>query len=186
VPASLSVDTSQLALRGIGKFRLKGVLMHHIRQLLVMLVLAIFVTPASAQPGKPWTQVGMLTCKLNPSIGFIIAGHQSMECRYVPGAGGTAQAYEGAMNTVGLDLGVIGGGVMNWAVLAPTDGIAAGALAGDYIGASADATFIVGVGANVLIGGSNRTVALQPVSVEGAVGASAIGGLSSLKLRPAI
>ena len=160
--------------------------MDHIRQLLAAAVLALFVMPASAQSGKPWTQVGMLTCKLNPSIGFIVAGHQSMECRYVPGAGGSAQAYEGALNTVGLDLGVIGGGVMNWAVLAPTDGIAAGALAGDYVGASADASFIVGVGTNVLIGGSNRTLALQPISVEGAVGANLIGGLSSLKLRAAI
>jgi len=160
--------------------------MNHIRQLLAAAVVALFVMPASAQSGKPWTQVGMLTCKLNPSIGFIVAGHQSMECRYVPGAGGPAQAYEGALNTVGLDLGVIGGGVMNWAVLAPTDGIAAGALAGDYVGASADASFIVGVGTNVLIGGSNRTLALQPISVEGAVGANVIGGLSSMKLRPAI
>ena len=160
--------------------------MHIFRRLLALLVLAIFVAPASAQSEKPWTQVGMLNCKLNPSIGFIIAGHQSMECRYVAGAGGPTQAYEGAMNTVGLDLGVIGGGVMSWAVLAPTDGIAAGALAGDYVGASAGATFIAGVGANVLVGGSNRTIALQPVSVEGSVGANVIGGLSSLKLRSAI
>jgi len=160
--------------------------MRYIRKLLTTVALAVVVTPAFAQSGKPWTQVGMLTCKLNPSIGFVIAGHQSMECRYVPGAGGPPQAYEGALNTVGLDLGVIGGGVMSWAVLAPTDGMPAGALAGDYVGASAGATFIAGVGANVLIGGSNRTVALQPVSVEGSVGANVIGGLSSLKLRPAI
>src|SRR5262245_51460044 len=163
-----------------------GVLMTSVRFAVALLVPLIFAAPASAQTPKPWTQVGMLTCKLNPSIGFIIAGHQSMECRYVPGAGGPPQAYEGALNTVGVDLGVIGGGVMNWAVLAPTDGIAAGALAGDYVGASAGATFIAGVGANVLVGGSNRTVALQPVSVEGSVGANVIGGLSSLKLRPAV
>jgi len=160
--------------------------MHHIRQLLAVAALAIFVMPASAQSGKPWTQVGMLTCKLNPSIGFIIAGHQSMECRYVPGAGGPPQAYDGALNTVGLSLGVSAGGVLSWAVLAPTDGIPAGALAGEYVGASADAAFIAGVGANVLIGGSNRTVALQPLSVEGSVGASVTAGLSALKLRPAI
>ncbi|HET8973903.1 MAG TPA: DUF992 domain-containing protein, partial [Pseudolabrys sp.] len=78
------------------------------------------------------------------------------------------------------------GGVLNWAVLAPTDGVSAGALAGDYVGASADVAFIAGVGANVLIGGSNRTVALQPVSVEGSVGANVTAGLSALKLRPAI
>ena len=160
--------------------------MHHIRQLLVVLVLAIFVTPASAQSGKPWTQVGMLTCRLNPSIGFVIVGHQSMECRYVPSAGGPAQGYDGALNTVGVSLGVTAGGVLSWAVLAPTDGVPAGALAGEYVGASADAAFIAGVGANVLVGGSNRTVALQPASVQGSVGASVNAGVSALKLRPAI
>jgi len=28
-------------------------------------------------PGQNWTQSGMLSCKLNPSIGFVIFGHQS-------------------------------------------------------------------------------------------------------------
>ena len=160
--------------------------MHTVRNLLAMLVLAIVVAPAPAQSGKPWTQVGMLTCKLNPSIGFIIAGHQSMECRYVPGAGGGPQAYQGALNMVGINIGITAGGILNWAVLAPTDGIPAGALAGEYVGASGDVGFIVGVGTNVLIGGSSRTLALQPVSVEGSVGANVALGVSALKLRPAI
>ena len=160
--------------------------MHIVRKLFALVLLSIFIAPASAQSGKPWTQVGMLTCKLNPSIGFIIAGHQSMECRYVPGAGGAPQAYDGALNMVGINIGITAGGILNWAVLAPTDGIPAGALAGEYVGASGDVGFIVGVGANVLIGGSSRTVALQPVSVEGSVGANVALGVSALKLRPAI
>jgi uncharacterized protein DUF992 len=164
----------------------EGAPMHTVRKLLALLVLAIFATPASAQSGKPWTQVGMLTCKLNPSIGFIIAGHQSMECRYVPGAGGPPQAYQGALNMVGINIGISAGGILNWAVLAPTDGIPAGALAGEYVGASGDVGFIVGVGANVLIGGSSRTLALQPISVEGSVAADVALGVSGLKLRPAI
>ena len=160
--------------------------MHIVRKLFALVLLSIFIAPASAQSGKPWTQVGMLTCKLNPSIGFIIAGHQSMECRYVPGAGRAPQAYDGALNMVGINIGITAGGILNWAVLAPTDGIPAGALAGEYVGASGDVGFIVGVGANVLIGGSSRTVALQPVSVEGSVGANVALGVSALKLRPAI
>jgi hypothetical protein len=160
--------------------------MHTVRKLFALVVLSIFVAPAFAQSGKPWTQVGMLTCKLNPSIGFIIAGHQSMECRYVAGAGGAPQVYEGALNMVGINIGITAGGILNWAVLAPTDGIPAGALAGEYVGASGDIGFIVGVGANVLIGGSSRTVALQPISVEGSVGANVALGVSALKLRPAI
>jgi len=67
--------------------------------------------PASAQT-PTWTQTGMLSCKLNPSIGFIIVGHRSMECRFVPSMPGPPQFYEGALNTVGIDIGVIGGGAL--------------------------------------------------------------------------
>ena len=50
-----------------------------------------------------WTQVGMLTCKLNPSIGFVVFGHQSMECRFTQNPPFPPQAYEVALNTVGID-----------------------------------------------------------------------------------
>jgi len=161
--------------------------MYRIRLLLVTLIFPLlFISQAFAQAPGNWTQVGMLTCKLNPSIGFIIAGHQSMECRYVPGNNmGPPQAYEGALNTVGIDLGISAGGVLGWAVLAPTVGIPAGALAGEYVGASGDVGIGLGAGANVLIGGSARTVALQPVSLEGSVALNVALGVSSLKLRPA-
>src|SRR5882762_4280974 len=100
------------------------------------LLATIQAANAQAQPAT-WSQVGMLTCKLNPSIGFVIFGHQSMECRFVQNAPLPTQAYEGALNTVGIDLGVTAGGVMGWAVLSPTAGPPPGALAGEYVGASA-------------------------------------------------
>ena len=62
----------------------------------------------------------MLRCKLNPSIGFVIAGHQSTECSFTPNGSNPPQAYQGALNTVGLDIGVSAGGVLGWAVFAPT------------------------------------------------------------------
>lgn len=144
--------------------------------------LASFGTLAQAQ-GQNWTQSGMLRCRLNPSIGFVIFGHQSMECRFVPSLPGPAQIYDGALNTVGIDVGVIGAGGLAWAVLAPTAGVGAGALAGEYVGASGDVALGAGVGANVLIGGSQRSIALQPVSVEGSVALDVTLGLSALKLR---
>src|SRR5262245_26235430 len=161
--------------------------MYKIRSLASTLLLAlVFAAPASAQAPKTWSQVGMLTCKLNPSIGFIIAGHQSMECRYVPGEGAPPQAYDGALITVGIDIGISAGGVLGWAVLAPTAGIPAGALAGEYVGASGDLGIGVGAGANVLIGGSARTFALQPVSLEGSIAVNVALGVSGLKLRPVL
>jgi hypothetical protein len=126
----------------------------------------------------------MLSCRLNPSIGFIIAGHQTMECRFTQNRF-PPQAYEGALNTVGLDIGISAGGVLGWAVLAPTAGAPAGALAGEYVGASGDIGVGVGVGANVLVGGSGRTFALQPVSLEGSIALNVTLGISALKLRPA-
>ena len=135
-----------------------------------------------AQPAS-WTQVGMLTCKLNPSIGFVIFGHQSMECSFVQNPPFPPQAYEGALNTVGLDLGVTAGGVLGWAVFAPTAGPPRGALAGEYVGATGEIGLGLGAGVNILVGGSGRSFALQPVSLEGAVAINVTVGFSGLQLR---
>jgi hypothetical protein len=139
-------------------------------------------TEAHAQPAS-WTQIGMLSCKLNPSIGFVIFGHQSMECRFTQNDRFPPQAYEGALNTVGIDIGISAGGVLGWGVFAPTAGPPMGALAGEYIGATGEIGVGLGAGVNVLIGGSGRSFALQPVSVDGSVAINVTLGLSGLQLR---
>ena len=143
----------------------------------------MLTAPAAAQVPPTWTQVGMLNCILNPSIGFIVAGHQPMECKFVQNAPLPPQAYEGALNMVGLNIGVTAGGVLGWAVFSPTAGPPAGALAGEYAGASGDIGLGLGVGANVLLGGSGRTFALQPLSLEGSVSINVALGVSMLTLR---
>ncbi len=160
--------------------------MHNLKQKVlfaISLVGALSIPLALAQSQQSWTQAGMLRCNLDPSVGFVIFGHQSMQCKFQP-VSGTIQAYDGAINTVGLDLGVSGGGRFAWAVFGSASGIPVGALAGEYVGASGDIGLGVGVGANVLVGGSNRSVALQPVSLEGSMSVEAVAGLSQLKLRP--
>jgi len=146
-------------------------------------LITMLAGPAQAQAPANWTQTGMLNCRVNPSIGFIIAGHQSMECRFTQ-TGLPPQAYEGALNMVGLNIGISAGGVFAWAVFAPTRGVPAGALAGEYVGASGDIGIGLGVGANVLLGGSGRTIALQPLSLEGSVSLNVALGVSALQLRP--
>ena len=157
------------------------------RLVLAMLaVVMIVLTPASAQAPQPWTQVGSLMCKVDPNVGFIFVGHQPMQCTYTPSlAPAPPQYYDGAINTVGIDIGVSAGSVLAWGVFAPTTGLPAGALAGEYVGASGDVGFVVGGGANVLVGGSGRTVALQPLSLQGSVAFNVVLGVSSLKLRRA-
>ena len=156
------------------------------RLFLMTLALAAMLTiPAGAQAPQ-WSQVGGLRCKVKPNIGFIIFGHQPMECHFTPSMPTqSSEAYEGAINTVGLDVGITAGSVLGWAVFAPTTGFPAGSLAGEYVGASGDLGLGVGAGANVLIGGSGRTFALQPVSLQGSVAVNIVLGVSALKLRPA-
>jgi hypothetical protein len=108
-----------------------------------------------------------------------------MACQFTPDGPFPQEGYLGVIDTVGLDIGITGGGAMAWAVFAPTQGPAHGGLAGRYVGATGEIGLGVGVGANVLLGGSDRTVALQPLSVEGQVGVNLAVGLSSLELRPA-
>ena len=159
-----------------------------IRQRLVLAMFALlsaFSLPAAAQSPN-WTQVGSLMCKVDPSVGFIIVGHQPMQCTYTQTlVSAPPQYYDGAINTVGLDLGVSAGSILGWGVFAPTSGIAPGALAGEYVGATGDLGLGVGAGANVLIGGSVRTFALQPLSLQGSLAVNVVLGVSSLKLRPA-
>ena len=71
---------------------------------------------------------------------------------------------------------------MTWAVFAPGT-VNRGALAGTYAGATADAAFAVGLGANVLVGGSGKSIALQPVSIEGETGVNIAAGLATFKLE---
>ena len=159
-------------------------IMHNHRLLLATLALAaILSVPAAAQAPQSWTQVGSLSCKVNPNVGFIIVGHQPMECLFTPNAQTPPQAYDGAINPVGLNVGISAGGVLGWAVFAPTTGVPAGALAGDYVGVSGDIGIGVGAGANVLLGGSGRTFALQPLSLQGSVALNVVLGVSSLTLR---
>ena len=85
---------------------------------------------------------------------------------------------------VGLNVGVTAGGILSWTVFAPTTGVPAGALAGEYVGASGDIGIGIGAGANILLGGSGRSIALQPLSVEGSVAFNVAVGVSMLKLGP--
>ena len=148
-------------------------------------LIAVLVAPANAQAPGLWTKVGMLRCILNPSVGFIITGHESMECRFAPDTADPPQAYQGAINMVGLNIDIATGGVLGWAVFAPTTGTPVGALAGEYVGASGDIGIIPGVATNILIGGSGRTFALQPVSLGGSDAVKVALGISVLKMRAA-
>jgi len=151
---------------------------------LVLMTLAMMTAISSQADGQPsGTKIGTLSCQLAPSVGFIIASHDPMRCRYTPDGPFPPEFYEGVITNIGLDLGFTTGGEMAWAVVAPTVGPPRGGLAGEYVGASGSVTFGGGLGANVLFGGSGRSFALQPLSVQGQTGLDLTLGVSSLALR---
>ena len=153
--------------------------------LAALAVAAALALPAPAMAQAPSrTKVGTLTCDISGGIGLIIASKKDVTCMFTPAQPGPREVYIGSISKFGLDLGATSGGEMIWAVYAPTNKVF-GALAGHYGGASAEATVGAGVGANVLIGGSNRTVSLQPVSVQGQAGLNLAVGVAGLELRPA-
>jgi hypothetical protein len=133
--------------------------------------------PAAAQRIK----AGVLSCDVSAGIGLIIGSQKQISCLYTPELPGPQEAYVGAITRFGLDIGITAGGAMVWAVFSGTSG-GPGFLTGDYIGASGEATLAAGLGANVLIGGSNRTVALQPLSVSGQIGLNLALGVADLSL----
>ena len=140
---------------------------------------AFTVTPGTAQER---VQTGALECLSNPTFGIVIGSVRTMNCVFKPAGGGFEQHYSGTRTRIGFDVGVQAGAAILWAVFAPTRQLSPGQLAGNYVGVSADAAAGLGVGANALVGGSNNTVTLQPLSVEGQVGINLALGVSGLSL----
>ncbi len=138
--------------------------------------------PAEAQPTT--LQVGTLTCSLSASVGLILGSQKNVNCVFRGRPGEPEEAYTGTMTTIGLDIGVTSGGVIVWTVFAGSNRYA-GMLAGTYGGATAEVSVAAGLGANVLVGGSNRTVALQPLSLQGQMGLDIAAGIGALELHPA-
>ena len=133
--------------------------------------------PAAADDLK----VGVLTCATGPSIGLLITSSEKITCSFVPDAG-EPEHYSGRIRKFGLDIGFTAATVIIWGVFAAQSGYVPGSLAGTYVGVSAESSVIVGLGANALLGGSNKSMALQPLSIQGQVGLNLAIGVTQLEL----
>ena len=140
-----------------------------------------------AQPGSPQSvkrggvNVGSLNCTAAGGVGFVFGSSRTLDCLFTR-TDGNSERYEGTIRRYGVDIGFTRESRIVWAVFAPGN-IAAGALAGEYAGPTAQGTVGVGAGANLLLGGSSNQFTLQPVSVEGSVGLNAAAGVAAVSLR---
>jgi hypothetical protein len=146
--------------------------------LTLMLGALVVAAPAHAQG----VRAGVLTCNVSSGFGFVFGSSRSLNCTF-SGAGGHYEHYVGTINRFGVDIGYIQGGVLVWTVLAPTTTPAPCALAGNFGGATAQATVGVGAGANVLVGGSANSISLQPLSIEGTTGLNVAAGIAAISLQ---
>ena len=146
---------------------------------------ALALAVASADPAAAQRiKAGLLDCDVAGGFGWIIGSQKSVNCVFTPDRPGPQEFYVGNITKFGLDIGATAGGRMVWGVFMDTAG-GRGAIAGDYVGATGEATVAVGLGGNVLVGGFNRNVALQPLSVTGQAGLNLALGVADLHLRPA-
>ena len=141
------------------------------------------VIGARAQQPVQRVQVGVLECRGGASVGFVVGSVTNLGC-VLRVEGLPEDRYVATIRKVGLDLGITEETALAWGVYAPVARLGPGDLSGNYAGAQGSATLGVGVGGNVLVGGSNNTIALQPLSLQGQVGVSIAAGLESLELRP--
>ena len=148
---------------------------------LILTLAAVSFDPEVAQAQR--IRTGVLNCDVSAGLGLIIGSQRSVNCLFTPDLGGPQEGYYGTITKFGLDIGATAGGTMLWAVYADTSR-GYGFLAGEYAGASGEVTIAAGLGANVLVGGSSRTVALQPVSIQGQIGLNLALGVASLSIRP--
>lgn len=139
--------------------------------------LGLAASPAFAETG---VKVGVLECDVSAGIGLIIGSSKAVNYAFKRDTG-DVEMYEGKIGKLGVDIGVTGEASMAWLVFAPGK-VKSGSLEGSYTGVSAEATAGAGLGANVLVGGFEKSINLQPLSVKGQTGLNVAAGLTSLSL----
>ena len=147
--------------------------------------LAAAATPVLAQNQAPGLQIGVLSCAVTGESNFIVGSSHSLSCTYKPAIEAPVETYTGQITDYGLDIGSTSNANLVWGVLAPSADMKPGALAGAYAGVTAGVTLGAGLEANALIGGLDRSIALNPLSLESNTGANITLGVAKLTLETA-
>lgn len=148
----------------------------------VMMAIALSTPPARAAEAKATVRAGYLTCHVASGWGFVFGSSRTVKCAYTRDKNYT-EYYTGSITKFGADIGYLSSAVILWAVVAPTTNLGEGALAGHYGGATASVALGVGAGANALVGGFKKSIALQPISIEGQNGLNVAAGIAQLSLK---
>jgi hypothetical protein len=154
---------------------------------LTPIALSLVAAVASATPllakDAPGLQVGKLTCAVTEKTSFIVGSTATLGCNFKPATGGAVQYYTGSIKDYGIDIGSVENATLVWGVLAPSADMQPGALEGTYGGVTAGASLGAGLEANALVGGFDKSIALNPLSIQGETGTNITLGVSKLTLK---
>ena len=145
-----------------------------------LMAVGLMAVPAQANGVK----LGTLTCQFDGGPGLLIGSVHQGECVYRNNQGHTKK-YNAELSRLGVDIGVTGNKTVVWAVIG-VDGKSNGGhggLKGTYTGVNAEATLVVGVGVNALVGGFKSGIVLNPVSISGQTGLNVAAGVATLRLE---
>ena len=131
-------------------------------------------------------KLGMLNCDEAAGWGLVFSSSRDLKCVFSPiDKSLKPEHYTGTIKTYGVDIGYQGGAVLLWAVASSDGKYTPGALAGSYGGVGAAAAWTAGLGSNILLGGSSQGYALQPLTIQGLVGANIAAGVVAVDLKAA-
>jgi len=135
-------------------------------------------------PAMAKSQLGLLKCDTSIGIGEILVRKQTMTCVFTH-TDGKKENYTGTVHQYGVEIGMVKEGHLAWAVFAASPATGTGLLAGKYGGVDASAAAGIGLGADVLGGGTGDSLSLQPLAVEGEPGLGIAAGVEQIELKAA-
>jgi hypothetical protein len=144
------------------------------------LAAALLLLAAAGGAAAAFVKVGVLTCEVSASTGYLISQTKQLACTYAP-TGGRPESYTGRLRKVGLTDGRVGAGVIVWDVLSE-GGAPPGGVGGAYFNAGRDDAAVTQAIGKVLLGGFNRWFALLPVAASGAVDMAYARDVTGLEL----
>ena len=149
----------------------------------VFFVSLLFLSPALAQEATREAQVGMLNCTIEGGTGFIVGSTKTLDCVFERSDGKPNEHYAGEIRKFGIDIGRTTVTKLAWAIFAPSKAVeVSGRLAGSYGGVTGEATVGVGLGGNILVGGFEESIALQPFSLQVQEGLNIVASITGLNL----
>jgi hypothetical protein len=146
-------------------------------------LMTLAAAAAAAQDNEVRVEYGMLRCTMTDRTNFVVVSKAEFACIFEHGDDRPSERFAGTIDQVGLDLSRMESQQLIWAVLAPSYDAEVSAMEGFYGGAGAGFSVGQGAGVSVLVGGFDKSFALQPISVSGNSGAGVSAGVQGLRLR---